>query len=240
MPQVFGNAARSTLAAGISNSDTTITLPTATGAVFPSANTGSDTPGNTSTGTWFRAVIDDGTNIEVVNVRTHLSTDIFGSVQRGQEGTTARAWPAGTPIGLRVTAADMMPRDVFLGRRSTNVTLSTVGWQKLVINSNDDSRGNMWNASATAIIIQRPGFYLMTLRVAVTVACSLSLAIYKGLMLSNNLGGSRSDDLATSEEGTVIVYANAIGTTYEPYVYANNAATQAIAGQTYFHVMGPL
>jgi hypothetical protein len=155
-------------------------------------------------------------------------------------GTTARAWSAGTRIGLRVTAADMAQRSVFLGKRSSNQTLSTVGWQKLVINSNDDSRGDIWNATETAIIVPRPGFYFMTLRVSVTIACSLQLGIYKDFALNKYLGGSRGDSLATSEEGSIIVYANDVGARYDPYVNANNASTQAVAGDTYFHVMGPL
>ena len=105
MSQQFSNAARTELAAGILAGDTTFAL--ADGQVFPDANNGNAAIG---TGTWFKATLQDPDGIEIVYVRTHntgTTPNGVSHVLRGQEGTVARAFAAGTAIGLRVTAGDM-------------------------------------------------------------------------------------------------------------------------------------
>ncbi len=105
MSQQFSNAARTELAAGILAGDTTFAL--ADGQVFPDANNGNAAIG---TGTWFKATLQDPDGIEIVYVRTHntgTTPNGVSHVLRGQEGTVARAFAAGTTIGLRVTAGDM-------------------------------------------------------------------------------------------------------------------------------------
>lgn len=112
MPQKFANAARGFLAAGISNSATTLTLSTGKGTLFPVANTDTGAVGGAAD--WFKLILDDNTNIEIVYVRTHTGgSDTFSNVLRAQEGTTALAFATGTTVGLRVTAGDMA---VSLGR----------------------------------------------------------------------------------------------------------------------------
>lgn len=101
MPQLFSNAAKSTLSAGVLVGTTTLTLAD-NGAAFPVANRGTGT-----TGDWFKAVLDDGANLEIVYVRTHTSgSTTFSDVLRGQEGTTAYAFNAGATVGLRLTSQD--------------------------------------------------------------------------------------------------------------------------------------
>ena len=105
MSQQFSNAARTELAAGILAGDTTFTLDD--GQVFPDANNGNAAIG---TGTWFKATLQDPDGIEIVYVRTHntgTTPDEVSHVLRGQEGTVARAFAAGTAIGLRMTAGDI-------------------------------------------------------------------------------------------------------------------------------------
>lgn len=95
MGQLFADAARAYLSAGINNTDTTISIA-AGGALFPVAN-GAD---------WFKAVLQDANGIEIVYVTAHTSASTSFTVTRGQEGTTARSFAAGSVFGLRVTAAD--------------------------------------------------------------------------------------------------------------------------------------
>ena len=53
----------------------------------------------------FRCVLFDAAgNREIIGVTTR-STDNFTVITRGQEGTIARQWPAGTPISQRLTKA---------------------------------------------------------------------------------------------------------------------------------------
>ena len=95
MAQLFADAARAYLSAGINNTDTTVSIA-AGGSLFPVAN-GTD---------WFKAVLQDASGIEIVYVTAHTSASTSFTVTRGQEGTTARSFAAGSVFGLRVTAAD--------------------------------------------------------------------------------------------------------------------------------------
>lgn len=101
MTQLFANAARSTLATGIGPTDAEIML-SGGGSLFPTAR-------STAEGTtWFKAVIQEGSDIEVVEVHTRYpeGSAVLGDVVRGAEGTTPRAFGAGANIGLRFTAGD--------------------------------------------------------------------------------------------------------------------------------------
>lgn len=89
----LSNNAVSRLAADLSNSATTISIATGEGALFPPL----------SAGDWFPATISNSSgNIEIVRV-TARAADSF-TVQRGQEGTAAHAFAAGSIIELRLTA----------------------------------------------------------------------------------------------------------------------------------------
>ena len=89
----FTNNAYSTLASGITNSATSITLTTGEGARFPSF----------SAPDYFLAtLIDSSNNLEIVKCTTR-STDVL-TVVRAQESTTGRAYATGDRIELRITA----------------------------------------------------------------------------------------------------------------------------------------
>jgi hypothetical protein len=99
MTQLFANNAYSSLAANASNSTTTLTLATGTGARFPSPTGGNyflltlvGLDSNANESSW-----------EIVKV-TARSTDTL-TVVRAQESTTAVAWNTGTRVESRITAA---------------------------------------------------------------------------------------------------------------------------------------
>lgn len=107
MPQQFTNNARAVLAATITDTATSIVVDSASADLFPVANTGTSVvPAVTN---WFKATLQNSAGqVEIVYVRTRASgSAIFSNVIRGQEGTTAIAFTAGTVVGLRVTAADL-------------------------------------------------------------------------------------------------------------------------------------
>lgn len=101
MTQVFKNNAYSSLAAELSAAGTLASLATGQGARFP-APTGGDhflatlilLDGNGAESAW-----------EIVKC-TNRATDGL-TIERAQEGTTARIWPAGTRIELRTTAGTL-------------------------------------------------------------------------------------------------------------------------------------
>lgn len=89
----LSNNALSRLAAGISDTATTINLAAGDGALFPSL----------SSGEWFPATLFSNSGVEIIKV-TGRSADAL-TVVRGQEGTTALAFLAGDHIELRLTAS---------------------------------------------------------------------------------------------------------------------------------------
>lgn len=107
MAQKFTNNGRSLLTAGITATDTSITIEAGKADSFPVANTGTSAV-PTAGLDYFKAVLQDTSgNIEIIYVRTRASgIAIFSNVLRGQEGTTARVYVAGSVAGLRLTALD--------------------------------------------------------------------------------------------------------------------------------------
>jgi hypothetical protein len=107
MPQLFTNNARALLVSGITDVATSLTVEASKADLFPTANTGTNPI--PSENNWFKATLQDAVgNVEIIYVRTRTAgSGVFSNVIRGQEGTTARAFSAGTVCGLRVTAADL-------------------------------------------------------------------------------------------------------------------------------------
>lgn len=114
MPVLYANRASSTLAAGITNSATSLSVAAGHGARFP-AITAPD---------YFYATLDDSAgNVEIVRV-TARSTDTF-TIVRGQDGTSGLAFSAGATIELRVVKA--MLDDFKLDAADTRVRVATTG-----------------------------------------------------------------------------------------------------------------
>jgi hypothetical protein len=95
MTQKFANAARAYLASSISDSATTIAIDGG-GSLFPAI----------ASPQFSRAVLQDANGIEVVLITAHTADSDSFTVTRGQEGTTARSFAAGSVFGIRMTAAD--------------------------------------------------------------------------------------------------------------------------------------
>jgi hypothetical protein len=93
----FTNNAGTTLASGINNSATSLTVSTGSGALFPTL-TGSQ---------YFYCTLQQasGGALEIVKV-TARSTDTF-TIVRAQDGTTALSFSTGDYVQLRLTAADL-------------------------------------------------------------------------------------------------------------------------------------
>lgn len=112
MAQVFKNNAHGSLAAELSAVATVATLATGNGANFPAPTAGD----------FFLAtlILLDGNGAEsaweIVKC-TARATDGL-TIERAQEGTTARIWPAGTRIELRTTAGTL---DSFTGTAAAAV-----------------------------------------------------------------------------------------------------------------------
>jgi len=110
----FTNNAISTLASGITNSATSITVASGDGSKFPTL-TGSE---------YFRAtLIDASNNLEIVKV-TARSSDVL-TVTRAQESTTARAFSSGDRIELRITAQSLLDAATTLTSLAADLDLNS-------------------------------------------------------------------------------------------------------------------
>lgn len=97
MAQKFRNNAASSLGVALSDSDTTLTLQSGHGARFPEI-IGPDF-------TWL--VLEDAAgNLEVIKVSAHAAAALTMTIERGQQGTAARAWAMGDLVELRPTASE--------------------------------------------------------------------------------------------------------------------------------------
>lgn len=94
MTLLLTNLATSTLAAGISAGALTLTVATGEGAKFPRP---------IGAGEWFPLVLVSGTGqFEIVRCTARFGDTL--TIQRAQEGTTARSFLAGDRVDLRLTA----------------------------------------------------------------------------------------------------------------------------------------
>lgn len=108
MTQKLKNNARSLLVSSILAGDTSLVVESGKADLFPVANTGTD-PVGTFGKDWFKAVLQDTAgNVEIIYVRTRAGGNAtLSNIQRGQEGTTARDYAAGSVVGLRITSQDV-------------------------------------------------------------------------------------------------------------------------------------
>ncbi|WWT39859.1 hypothetical protein [Microcystis phage Mwe-JY25] len=94
MPVLLSNNAASVLQAPVTAAATTLTVASGEASRFPM-------PG---AGDWFPLTLTDGAGaLEIVRAIARSGAVI--TIQRGQEGTTAVAWAAGSAVELRLTAA---------------------------------------------------------------------------------------------------------------------------------------
>lgn len=135
MRHMFSNNAATTLDGAITDSATSITLATGTGALFASPDAlDSEVQ---------MATLVAGADIEIVRI-TARAADVL-TVERGREGTTAIAWADGSRIEARITA-DMLDRNLQNQDDSSGIAIGTYA---------SGAMGNAW-VIAGFPALQRP------------------------------------------------------------------------------------
>jgi len=94
--QKFANNAVGTLASAISNVETSITVSGSEGDRFPSLSDGDY---------FYATLVDEDGNREIVKVTARVGNTM--TVERAQQGTSARAFSAGSKLSHRLTAAEL-------------------------------------------------------------------------------------------------------------------------------------
>lgn len=172
MPQQFTNNARSTLTSTITDTATSLTIQAGAADLFPTANVG--TGSILSTDNWFKSTIQDVSgNVEIIYVRSRTAgSAVFSNILRGQEGTAALAFVAGSVIGLRVTAEDFQRLDV-----ATNN--NTFSGDNTFIGDNTFSGNNVY--STTNFTIEESGGKLVFKHGTTVVASLTSAGVFTAL-----------------------------------------------------------
>lgn len=98
MAQKWGNNSASVLAAGISDTDTSVTVYPSHGSRFPVV---------AAPDYAFATLEDASGNVEIVKIVAHVGTGNAFTVERAQQGTEARAWVAGDLFEMRLTASEL-------------------------------------------------------------------------------------------------------------------------------------
>jgi hypothetical protein len=136
MAQQFTNNARALLTSSITLEATSLVVESTKADLFPVANVG--TGSIPSADSWFKVTLQDSSgNVEIVAVRTRTAgSGVLANVIRGYDGTVARAFTAGTVVGLRITAEDVQTaldlpnqNSVFTGDNSFSGTNEFTGTQ---------------------------------------------------------------------------------------------------------------
>ena len=136
MAQQFTNNARALLTSSITLEATSLVVESTKADLFPVANVG--TGAIPSANSWFKVTLQDSSgNVEIVAVRTRTAgSGVLANVIRGYDGTVARAFTAGTVVGLRITAEDVQTaldlpnqNSVFTGDNSFSGTNEFTGTQ---------------------------------------------------------------------------------------------------------------
>lgn len=103
MALLIENNAYSRVAASLAAGGTTLTVDTGTGDRFPIA----------ASGNYFKLTLQDAANnIEIIKVTARAASSDSLTIERAQEGTTARAWSIGDIVELRLTAGVTAPLQV--------------------------------------------------------------------------------------------------------------------------------
>lgn len=205
----FANNAVSTLASGISNSATSITVASGNGALFPSL-TGSEY--------FYATLIDASNNLEIVKC-TARSSDVL-TVTRAQESTSARAFSTGDRIELRITAQSIVDATTSIPNSSlANSAITLNGSSVSLGGSATISAGTDWQAVKTSAYTASAGegvfanttggAFTLTLPSSPSIGDEVSFKDYASTFDTNNLTIGRNgkniegaaSDLVISVEG---------------------------------------
>jgi hypothetical protein len=234
MTQKFANAARAYLDDAVSDSATTVTIDGG-GSLFPAITSPE----------FSRAVLQDANGIEVVLITAHTANSDSFTVTRGQEGTTARSFAAGSVFGIRMTAAD---GDTFVAKQNALVSgtnIKTVNGDSLLGSGDLEVSGGLEyvvkTANYTAVDKQgvladtSGGAFTVTLPVTPSTGAQVVVADAGNSWGTNNLTVARNGSTIGGLAENLVCDINGVsvqlvydGTTWEVYAQIGGNGDTAV------------
>lgn len=116
---------------------------------------------------------------------------------------------------------------------------TTVGWQKIPINTVQYDTYGIWSAGNTRFIPNQAGYYMVTVRIRTVSNGVIAVAIGKNGVQSQGVSGDF--DSARAAGGSGIVYCNGTTDYLEGFIYTTTARAYTTgAFDTYMEVTGPI
>ena len=180
---LFNNNATSTLAGAINNTQTTLTLSSGGGALFP----------NPGAGQQFSVTLLAPSNPTVLEVCwcTSRTGDVL-TIVRGQEGTTGAAWSAGISVANLVTAAYL------------NQSAQQNGGQNYAVDSGTGSAYVV--ALAPAVTVRQPGMPIRMKALNASVGGATTINYGPGVLslLCRDGSNPRANDIVAGDIYTLV------------------------------------
>jgi len=180
----FTNNATTTLAAGINNSVTSLSVASGTGALFPTLS-GSDV--------FYVTLANLSGSVEIVKV-TARTSDTF-TIVRAQDNTTALSWNAGDKVELRPIAATMAA--IF---PSTDIGVTVQGYDAATAKANV-------NQSFTKAQRGTP----VALTDGATITPDFSAGNYFSVTLGGNRALANPTNQTAGQSGTIVITQDGTG-----------------------------
>ena len=224
----FTNNAATSLASGITNVATSLTVASGKGALFPTLSGGD---------VFYATLANSSGVVEIVQV-TARTTDTF-TIVRGQDGTTAVAWNTGDKVELRPTAVSMTA----MAQKANNLSdLASVATARTNLGATTVGSNLMTLANPSAVTFPRVNadntvstLDAATFRTAIGAGTSSTT----GTVTSVTAGGGLTGGTITSS-GTIAIdtttYAIGQIITGRPANYTNYAVGNTVAGSSLYTV----
>ncbi len=185
-PNAIGTLDSGTHPTGISNSATSITLSSGDGAKFPS-----------TADFWITFYEDDADTNEIAEVTANPSSDTFGTISRGQQGTSAAAWGA---LGETVNVGMLITRDQFTDLQTAVNNIEDGTTVLASVTTDGDIIANTGN---TTIAIANT--VATTINMGAAASSAINLGHASGTLTSLGIHNIGTSGTATTIKGTLNV-----------------------------------
>lgn len=266
MPAIYANFADSTLAANITNVQTSLNVAAGHGARFPS-------PAGTE---YFYVTLESSALVREIVKVTARATDTF-TIVRAQDGTSAAAFTAGAVVALRIIAAavtEIVPGAGAAGQvlthngntggvfnaptYQTNSPAATTPafsvyisatqavaqstWTRMNLNTESFDSTGVWNTGTQRFQPATSGYYLISglLDTSASIVSSLTaLRLHKNGVLFKEMA-SNAGTTVSRVSGTAVIRMNGTSDYIEFFGFVTSSSSPSFSAAAFYSCGGAL